>query len=340
MACSDPSNNESGARPRPTRLPAAADAPLWTVIRDSTDALSFDTYRQTVDDLMGTPGQSLRGATELFMASEGATAEGAADLAATDDTAGPQLVELIWSYWLEEGRLAETMSAISLRFQNRRRAGHDPLAELKIDVLRPLNNLLWKYVQDEQHRLTARRRAYEYEHQYGLRVSGAAEPLQPVESRSRFPRAFADLLQRAEEFYAQADDDATADASRLLQGFARCTSSSPKARTTSSETCRRRHDRRCSWSSGSWRARSSPTTCRARPSSPSPGCRGSTRCAGYRGGETRRSSTNGTWPPSVSKCFSPFASATGPRSRTPVRRRTGPASGVARCRGTSPRSGR
>jgi hypothetical protein len=175
MPSTDPSSSE---------LPVAADVPLWTVIRDSTDAVSFQ--------------------------------EGA-DVSATDDTAAPRLVELIWSYWLEEGRLADTMSAISLRFQNIRQPGNDPLAELKIDVLRPLNNLLWKYIQDEQHRLTARRRAYEYDHEYGLKLSGASERLQPVESRSRFPAAFARLLQRAEEFYAA--DEATADASRLLRSI-------------------------------------------------------------------------------------------------------------------------
>jgi hypothetical protein len=203
---------------RPTGVPTTADVPLWTVIRSSTDAISFHTYEQAVADLVGTSRHGLRNATELFMAGGVAVEEDAADPSPADDPpARPQLVELIWSYWLEEGRLAETMEAISLRFQNRRRARRDPLTELKIDVLRPLGHLLWQYVQDEPHRLTARRRAYEYDHQYGLRVGGADEPLQPVESRSRFPRAFGDLLRRADEFYA--DDDATADASRVLQAI-------------------------------------------------------------------------------------------------------------------------
>ena len=38
-------------------------------------------------------------------------------------------------------------------------AAPDPLANLEIDPLRPLNNLLWGYMQDEQHRLTRRRGA-------------------------------------------------------------------------------------------------------------------------------------------------------------------------------------
>ena len=218
MPSADSSNHEPRVRLRPTHLPTTADVPLWTVIRSSTDAISFHSYERAVADLMGTSRQRLRGATELFMAGGGASAEDADDFSTTEDLAGPRVVELIWSYWLEEGRLAETMNAISLRFQNKRRPGHDPLAELKIDFLRPLGHLVWQYIQDEQHRLTARRRAYEYEHQYGLRVSGAVESLEPVESRSRFPKAFDDLLQRAAEFYARADT-ATADPSPLLEAI-------------------------------------------------------------------------------------------------------------------------
>ena len=63
------------------------------------------------------------------------------------------------------------------RFQNVRGHGdHDPLANLEIDPLRPLNNLLWGYIQDEQHRLTVVRRAYEYDHQYGLRSTAGRCP--------------------------------------------------------------------------------------------------------------------------------------------------------------------
>jgi hypothetical protein len=43
------------------------------------------------------------------------------------------LIELIWSYWHEEGRLVQTMNAISMRLQNRRgRIDRDPLATLEI----------------------------------------------------------------------------------------------------------------------------------------------------------------------------------------------------------------
>jgi hypothetical protein len=81
----------------------------------------------------------------------------------------PCLIELIWSYWMEEGMLVQTMNSVSRRFQNVRASGdRDPLANMEIDPLRPLNNLLWGYVQDELNRLSVRRRAYEYVHHYGL----------------------------------------------------------------------------------------------------------------------------------------------------------------------------
>jgi hypothetical protein len=42
----------------------------------------------------------------------------------------PCLLELIWSYWHEEGMLVQTMNAISLRFQNKRsRNERDPCNE-------------------------------------------------------------------------------------------------------------------------------------------------------------------------------------------------------------------
>jgi hypothetical protein len=117
----------------------------------------------------------------------------------------PCLFELIWSYWHEEGMLMQTINAITLRFQNRRvrpNGEPDPLANLALDPLRPLNNLLWGYLQDTQQRLTVARRAYEYEHEYGLRIQGkAVGNLQPAERRARFLEAFHDLLHAAAVFY-------------------------------------------------------------------------------------------------------------------------------------------
>lgn len=124
---------------------------------------------------------------------------------------GPCLLELIWSYWHEEGMQVQAINAINLRFQNRRVGpdGRDPLAHLDIDPLRGLSNLLWGYVQDEQHRLSVIRRVYEYDHEYGLRLYGkAVQNVEPVDSRSKFLEAFHNLLYRTAQFYKE-DDDTT-----------------------------------------------------------------------------------------------------------------------------------
>jgi hypothetical protein len=127
----------------------------------------------------------------------------------TEKLTHPCLLELIWSYWHEEGMLVQTMNAISLRFQNRRTGDRDPLANLDLDPLRPLNNLLWGYIQDEQHRLSLARRAYEYDHHYGLPIYGKAVPqVRGADSRSKFLEAFHNLLYLCQVFFNQ-DDDTT-----------------------------------------------------------------------------------------------------------------------------------
>jgi hypothetical protein len=124
----------------------------------------------------------------------------------------PVMLELIWSYWMEQGMLAQTLAALSLRFQNKKLGARDPLANLEIDPLRGVANLLWGYIQDEPNRLTVQRRAYEYVHQYGLELTGAAVPrLEAADRRTQFLRSFHDLLTTAYEFY-QADDDTTVHA--------------------------------------------------------------------------------------------------------------------------------
>ncbi|ATQ76140.1 8-amino-7-oxononanoate synthase [Massilia violaceinigra] len=136
--------------------------------------------------------------------------------------ASPCLLELIWSYWHEEGMLVQTMHAITQRFQNVRALGRDdPLANLEIDPLRPLNNLIWGYTQDEQHRLTVVRRNYEYDHHYGVRLDGkAVQHFRPADTRSKFLEAFHYLLRLCTSFYRQ-DDDTTvkADAFPVLNGL-------------------------------------------------------------------------------------------------------------------------
>ena len=134
----------------------------------------------------------------------------------------PCFVELIWSYWHEQGMLVQAINAIAIRYQNIRQGrGRDPLAGFELDPLRPLNNILWGYLQEEHRRLSLVRRAYEYDHHYGLRLSGRAiPPLRPADSRSKFLPAFHELLHQAQRFYRD-DDVATvqADAFPILNSL-------------------------------------------------------------------------------------------------------------------------
>ena len=123
---------------------------------------------------------------------------------------GPPAIELIWSYWLEEGMLAQTLNVILARFQGRKlRSGRDPLSRMYLDPLRPLGNLLWGWIQDDYHRLTVRRRAKEYEHEYGLNLIGAAiPPIASVDRRSKFVESLHNLIFKTHVFYKE-DDDTT-----------------------------------------------------------------------------------------------------------------------------------
>jgi len=123
----------------------------------------------------------------------------------------PCFLELIWSYWHEEGMLVQTLNAISQRFQNIRGGRGNPLGQLEISPLRPLSNLLWGSIQDEQHRLTVRRRVYEYDHHYGLALYGKAVPdLSAADSRSKFLEAFHNLLYLCAIFFKEDDDKTVA----------------------------------------------------------------------------------------------------------------------------------
>lgn len=133
----------------------------------------------------------------------------------------PCYLELIWSYWHEESMMVQGLNAISRRFQNVKGPGRDPFAHVELDPLRPLNNLLWGYIQDEQHRLTVRRRAFEYDHHYGIRMHGTAtKNMQFADSRSKFIEAFHRLLNLVSRFYNQADDmTVNPDAYPVLNGL-------------------------------------------------------------------------------------------------------------------------
>jgi hypothetical protein len=117
----------------------------------------------------------------------------------------PCLLELIWSYWHEEGMLMQTMNAIGQRFQNiRRPSERDPLLNMEIDPLRPVNNLLWGFIQDEQNRLSVARRAHEYLNEYGLPIYGRATSMHSAaETRSKFLEAFNNLLHQSSVFFKE-----------------------------------------------------------------------------------------------------------------------------------------
>ena len=122
----------------------------------------------------------------------------------------PVAIELINSYWqLDEGGIAQTLNHIVARFQGRRPArGADPLARCNFDFLRPWASIFFSYIGDEIHRLTVRRRAFEYFEEYRLPLLGKVIPPQSTGS-SKFLEAFHNLLHIVTaEFYPQ-DDDTT-----------------------------------------------------------------------------------------------------------------------------------
>jgi len=183
------------------KLPHSTDSngilPYYALIRDKLKDVSVDALQ---------PSRELTAATYSIMRQK---------------LTSPCFLELIWSYWHEEGMLMQTVNAILLRFQNVRTSDHDPLANMEIDPLRPLNNLLWGLIQDEQNRLTVNRRAYEYNHQYGIGLVGKAVPnFRPADTRSKFIEAFHNLLYLCSVFYKE-DDDTTvvADGFPLLNAL-------------------------------------------------------------------------------------------------------------------------
>jgi hypothetical protein len=172
---------------------------------------------------LGTPPQ-LPYITEVINTSFPEWQEGfvSCDRVLTGRVNEPCLIELIWSYWHEEGMLVQTMNAITRRFQNVRAPGdRDPLTHLEIDPLRPLNNIVWGNIQDEFRHLSVKRRAYEYEHEYGLSLYGtAARAMRPADSRSKFLEGFHNLLYLCSVFFKE-DNDTTviADGYPLLNAL-------------------------------------------------------------------------------------------------------------------------
>ncbi|AUZ35740.1 hypothetical protein C3B78_15655 [Arthrobacter sp. PGP41] len=129
-------------------------------------------------------------------------------------------VELIYVYWLEEAMLFQSLNRIIARFQNRRApGGRDPLSRLAVNPLMPLRGLLWGLAEAEDERLSLRRRAAEYEYQYGLQLIGRAVPPAEllVERRTQFLEAFHSLLNACHHYYKELNDKTVdADAFPLL----------------------------------------------------------------------------------------------------------------------------
>lgn len=121
----------------------------------------------------------------------------------------PFFIELIWNYWMEQGMLMQAMNLINLRFQNISvgNGSGNQLSRFDLSPLRPLSHLLWGFIQDEQHRLSLARRTREYDHEYGLVLSGRSTPaFAPADSRSKFLEAFHNLLTTASIYFKESDD--------------------------------------------------------------------------------------------------------------------------------------
>jgi hypothetical protein len=200
-------------RPTPQN---AQDQTLWVAIRNRTAAISFNRYSDFLNRVLsGKLSRSdsyplLRTATDDFLQKESVIAP------------GDPGIELIWSYWHEEGMLVQTIDALTRRFQNIGAPDDsDPLSHLDLDPLRPLNNILWGFIQDEPRRLTAKRRAHEYQHKYGLSLFG--RPILHTRSdngRSQFSAVFDNLLDLSTTFFKE-DNDTTviADGLSLLKAL-------------------------------------------------------------------------------------------------------------------------
>jgi hypothetical protein len=134
----------------------------------------------------------------------------------------PIMIELIWSYWMEQGMLVQTMNVVNLRFQNIKGNNYkDPLTRFDTDPLRPLSYMLWGYIQDEQHRLSLPRRLNEYDHEYGLTLVGRAVPrINPLDTRVKFLEAFHSLLTLCTIYFKESDDTTRiADAFPILNSL-------------------------------------------------------------------------------------------------------------------------
>ena len=136
----------------------------------------------------------------------------------------PCLLELIWSYWHEEGMLVQTMNAITRRFQNVRgpmdaRPAGQSGDRSAAAAQQPASGAT---SQDEQHRLSVD--AAQLRVRPPLRPAagrqGGARTMRTADTRSKFLEAFHNLLRLCTVFFKQ-DDDTTvkADAFPVLNAL-------------------------------------------------------------------------------------------------------------------------
>lgn len=137
-----------------------------------------------------------------------ANTEDACDKRFFDKLQNFSALELIYDYWMDQGGLVQAMNLICLRFQNMRKIPElTAFYRLDTNPLLPLTDLLWGYIQDEQHTVSLHRRVHEYDHEYGLTLIGKAVPnVRPVDSRSSFLEAFHTLLHKCALYYVKSDD--------------------------------------------------------------------------------------------------------------------------------------
>lgn len=112
----------------------------------------------------------------------------------------PPLLELIWSYWMEEAGLSQAMYAITRRVGNESAGDFDPLTEFELDCIRPVSAFILGANKDLRVS-TIKERALEYAKHYGILLQGnAVKDLRPADVRTQFLPAYHDLLRKAVEF--------------------------------------------------------------------------------------------------------------------------------------------
>ena len=128
-----------------------------------------------------------------------------------DAATRPPMIELIWSYWHEEGMLrADDGRDARAVPEHEDPGGHDPLAEVRHRSAASAEQPLWGWIQDESDRLTVPRRAYEYDHEYGCRCWAArCRPMRPRRRRSQVPARRSTTCSSVREVFYKQDDDTT-----------------------------------------------------------------------------------------------------------------------------------